>query len=487
MSRPSISYLSRRERDFVHEQVVRVLEEVGVGYNTPAAIELLEEAGASVDRERLTAKLPWDLVEGCLKTAPRQVLLAGRDPSRDVVVGDGSLTFCTDGTGTYMLDDVTGERSEGSAAALRQVMRLFDALPQVDYAWPSISARDLDPLTAGLELEAISLANMSKHLQDEVREPEHAAPLIEIFEAVAGASLRDRPIFSTIDCTVAPLQHERAMTEATMQLVAAGVPVLVLPMPLAGTTAPITVLGTCIVLMAELLSAVTLFQLVRPGCPLVAGVGAGVADMRSGLYLAGTPECALINVAGIEMSHFYGLPVMGSAGSGDAKVSDHQAGAEAMLTGIACALAGADTMLAFGLVDGAQSVSLATTVLDCDTVDAIERVRREQPVDAAAALMDDLLEVGIGGHFLGRRSTRERARAGELWWPSLWQRQTFDQHAGRRLVDEAAARADELLAAHEVPPLADDVVREIDDVIARYARSVGAPLDRVPWLPERVR
>ena len=59
-----------------------------------------------------------------------------------------------------MLDDVTGERSEGSAAALRTVMRLFDALPEVDYAWPSISARDLDPLTAGLEIEAISLAQL---------------------------------------------------------------------------------------------------------------------------------------------------------------------------------------------------------------------------------------------------------------------------------------------------------------------------------------
>ena len=29
------------------------------------------------------------------------------------------------------------------------------ALPEVDYAWPTISARDLDPLTAGLEIEAL--------------------------------------------------------------------------------------------------------------------------------------------------------------------------------------------------------------------------------------------------------------------------------------------------------------------------------------------
>jgi trimethylamine--corrinoid protein Co-methyltransferase len=481
MTRPRISYLSDADRQFVHEQTVRVLEDVGIGYNTPEAIELLAEAGAPVDRDKLTAKVPWELVERCLATCPREILLAGRDPVHDVVVGDGSLTFCTDGTGTYMLDDVTGERSEGSAAALRTVMRLFDALPEVDYAWPSISARDLDPLTAGLEIEAISLANCSKHVQDEVRDPAHAAPLIEVLEAIAGASLWERPVFSTIDCTVAPLQHERDMTEATIALARAGVPVLILPMPLAGTTSPITVLGTSVVLLAELLSAVVLFQLARPGCRLISGVGAGVADLRTGLYLAGTPECGLINIVGIEMSHFYGLPVLGSAITADAKLSNHQAGAEGMLTGMACALAGADTMLAFGLTDGAQSVSLAKAVLDCDTVGAIKRIVRDDEMGAAEALVDDLVDVGIGGHFLARRSTRERPRAGELWRPRSWQREVFEQYAGRALAAEAAATADELLASHEVPPLSAAVSAEVDAVIERYARAVGAPDDRVRW------
>ncbi|HOT24591.1 MAG TPA: trimethylamine methyltransferase family protein, partial [Thermoleophilia bacterium] len=119
MTRPRISYLTAADREYVHEQVVRVLGDVGVAYNTPEAIDLLADAGAPVDRELLTAKLPWELVERCLATCPRQVLLAARDPAHDVVVGDGSLTFCTDGTGTYLLDDVSGVRSEGSASALR--------------------------------------------------------------------------------------------------------------------------------------------------------------------------------------------------------------------------------------------------------------------------------------------------------------------------------------------------------------------------------
>jgi trimethylamine---corrinoid protein Co-methyltransferase len=481
VARPRLTYLSSEDRAFVHEQAVRVLGEIGVGYNTPEAIDLLAEAGAQVDRAALTARLPWELIERGLATCPHEVRLAARDPRHDVVVGDGSLTFCADGTATNMLDDRTGRREEGSAEWLRKAMRLYDALPEVDYAWPTISARDLDPLTAGLEIEAISLANLSKHVQDEVRDPAHAAPLIEIFEAVAGGSLWDRPIFSTIDCTVAPLQHEREMTEATMAMVRAGVPVLVLPMPLSGTTGPMSVLGTMIVNVAELLSAVVLFQLAQPGCGVISGMGAGVADMRSGLYLCGAPECALMNVVGIEMSHSYGLPCTGSAITCDAKASNQQAGAEGMLTGTSCALAGADTILAFGCSDGAQSLSLAKVMLDCDSVGALRRLVRDDPIDETRALLDDIAAVGIGGHYLGRKSTRRLHRAGEVWQPTLWQRGPFEQYRGRPLAEEAADRADELLRTHEVTPLPEDVAAEIDAVIERFARSVGASVARVTW------
>ena len=80
-------------------------------------------------------------------------------------LGDGSLSFTTDGTVTCMLDDESGELHEGGGADLRTIMRLFDALPDIDYVWATISARDLDPRTANLEIAAISFRSCSKHVQ----------------------------------------------------------------------------------------------------------------------------------------------------------------------------------------------------------------------------------------------------------------------------------------------------------------------------------
>ena len=132
-------------------------------------------------------------------------------------------------------------------------------------------------------------------------------------------------------------------------------------------------------------------------------------------------------------------------------------------------------------MDGAENVSLAKVILDCDVVGMIKRFVREGTVDPSTALSADIAEVGIGGHYLGRRSSREHFRAGEIWQPRVLQRKPFEAYEGRSLVSDAADLACDVLSAHQVPPLADDVKREIDGVIERYARSVGAPGSRAPW------
>jgi trimethylamine---corrinoid protein Co-methyltransferase len=468
MAVPHITYLSAEERVAIHEQTLNVLEQVGVGYNHTSAVTLLEDAGAVVDRQALTARLPRELVERCLATTPRQILLAARDPANDVIVGDGSITFTTDGTATYIVDDRTGERREGSADDLRTVMRLFDALPNIDYVWPTLSARDLDPVTANLEIEAISFASCAKHIQDEVRSPEYVAPLLEMFAAVAGAPVAERPVFSAINCTIAPLQHDAAMTEASMALARAGVPIVVMPMPLMGTTAPMSVAATTVVTLAELLSAVVLFQLAAPGCPLLAAPEPGVANLRNGLYLCGTPEAALATLACTDMCKHYGLPVQGTGFGGDGKAADYQEGAEGAASCLQSALSGVDTLVGVGTMDGAQATSLAKIVLDDDVAGMVRRYLAETPFSWADSLLEDIREVGPGGHFLGRRSTRERRD--DVWQPASFRRGGFLAYQGRTLVDDALERARDLLVTHEVLPIAEDVQRHIDGVIADFRK-----------------
>jgi trimethylamine--corrinoid protein Co-methyltransferase len=321
------------------------------------------------------------------------------------------------------------------------------------------------PATLPLETQAAMVRNSTKHVQDEVREPGMVEPILEIYEAACGAPLTERPCFSVTNCTIAPLQHDRDMTEAGLKLVHRGVPIVVLPMPQAGTTGPMTLLGTCILNMAELLSAVVLFQLEKPGCPLVSGVGSAVADMRTGGYVSASPEIGLINLICLEMSRFYGLPTQATGMSSDASAADFQAGSEGGMTALVAALAGADSLIAAGGLDGVQTSSLAKVVLDAEQIGALRAYTATAVIDETTALMEDILEVGIGGHFLGRRSTRRHART-DVWRPAVFRR---DRPGS--VVDAAVERAHELLATHEVPPLDDDAERHIEAVIGDWART----------------
>ncbi len=466
----SESVLSESERTFVHEKTLWVLENVGVSIPSARALALLERGGAAVDRECQVARLPRQLVEHCLSTAPGTVLLAARDAAHDIHLGAGGrLVCCADGEGTLVVDDLTGVVRDATLDDMRDVCRLYDALPEIDFLWTSLAAPTLDPAVAPLLVDAVALRESSKHLQSvSPKTPAMVPALVEMLEAAAGASLAERPIYSFLHCAVAPLQHDPEVTEANLDLVANGATICLVSMPQMGSTAPMSVLGLCVLVMAELLSGVVLFQLATPGCRIVLEPMPGATDMRTGGYLGGAPEVALASRVCVAMSRSCGLPTIGSGSTTDANGVDYQAGSESMLLWSSVALAGADGLVASSFFNGSRVLSPAKTVLDADAIGTLHRFLEGVRFTDEEALLDDIAAVGPGGHFLGRSSTRARARAGEVFEPRAFRRRRLGDHADTELVADAAARARELLATHEVEPLPDGADRLIDRAIETY-------------------
>ena len=63
--------LSDSEKERIHEDTLKVLETVGVRYYSDKALNLLESAGARVDREEKIAHISPALVEQALSVAPK--------------------------------------------------------------------------------------------------------------------------------------------------------------------------------------------------------------------------------------------------------------------------------------------------------------------------------------------------------------------------------------------------------------------------------
>jgi trimethylamine---corrinoid protein Co-methyltransferase len=467
MGRPLASTLAAGERESIHEKTLWVLEHVGVSFPSTRALDVLERGGAAVDRERRLARFPRALVEQCLGTAPGTVLLAGRDPAHDIELGsDRPLVCCADGEGTLIADDVTGEVRDATVDDLSDVCRLYDALPEIDFLWTSLSAPSLDAETAPLAVDAIALRDSSKHLQSVSPKAPHLVPgLVDLLETVAGASLDERPIYSFLHCSVAPLQHDPEVTDASLDLVANGATICLVSMPQMGSTAPLSVAAISIVVLAELLSGVVLFQLARPGCRIVVEPMPGATDMRTGQYLGGAPEVALANLVTVELCRAYGLPTIGSGSTDDALGVDFQAGTENTFLWLSVALAGAHGLVASSFVGGSRVLSPAKVVLDADAIGMLQHVMAGVTTDDDSALVDDIVAIGPGGHFLGRDSTRARARSGELFEPRALRRGRLEDRLDMALAADAAERARLILDAHEVTPLSDDGLRAVDAIL----------------------
>ena len=85
--------------------------------------------------------------------------------------------------------------------------------------------------------------------------------------------------------------------EALLDLARAGVPAELISMPLAGATAPVTLVGSVVQHAAESISGIVIHQLANPGAPIVWGGAPAIFDMRTGTTPMGAIETAMLNVA----------------------------------------------------------------------------------------------------------------------------------------------------------------------------------------------
>jgi trimethylamine--corrinoid protein Co-methyltransferase len=234
------------------------------------------------------------------------------------------------------------------------------------------------------------------------------------------------------------------------------VPIVVYPMPLSGGTAPLTRSGTVLLHNVELLSGLTLFQVVNPGTPIVYGTGASQLDMRTGHYGGGADEHGL-KLALCEMAHFYDLPVNLFGLSTSSRALDAQYGHEATASGLLAHLAGADEIYSLGLLGSAQILSLDKMVLDNHLARQIEIMAR--PVAAHDVhLQAELIErVGIGGQYLSQPETRAATRREYVpGWPP----------AGKTMVEIAHQEALDILYHHQPPPLPGGALEQLEAIVA---------------------
>jgi trimethylamine--corrinoid protein Co-methyltransferase len=467
-----VQFLADEQLDDMQEATLRILEDVGVRFPSDRALAVFAEHGAQVDRETEVVKIPRDLVFKAMETVPRTFHVGSRDAACDFELEKGVTYFCTDGCGHETVDFETRQIRPSSKEDVGRMARVVDYLSSMAFYWPMVSAQDYGRTSPLHELDA-AWNNTVKHVQSETVMGEAPARYaLEMATVIAGdrERLRQRPVFSLVVCTIAPLAQDKEGIEGAMLLAEAGVPVAFLAMPNLGSTAPAMLAGTYVVGDAEVISATVLMQLVKPGAPVSHSIMHGYVDPRSGSYVP-YPVNRVCGSAVVDIAHHWDMSCFaGAFGTESPEPGTWQAAADVALDPLLVGLSGAEWVTGIGLNRSFTLLYPEAIIFDDELYHRARYALMEMDVSPETIALDVIRAVGPGGHFLAQRHTRKHMRKALV--------RGLGHHLGpeggyRDPMEVARERVKWILDNHEPEPLEEDKQKELARILEAAEREIG--------------
>ena len=427
-------------------------------------------------RSTRVVTFPRDLVEGSVARIPRSLTYHGREAAFDMTLTvDGDLYSRVPGGAPGYIDLATGTHRRAMIADWREFAILTDALPNI-HAIATLHCGDVPERVADLHSFRTLLLNQRKPIVHNAFSVANHRAMVEMAVAVRGSgeALAARPIYHHMLSPISPLYLGEDDVAQLLLACEAGVPTDIPIMPIAGFTGPITLAGLVVQSLAEYLGTAVLAQSVRPGHAMPFFIDPVIGDLRTGNARFGAPEVGLL-VAAISQ---VGREVLGIApqaigldvdGFSLGDVMFQKAQNLAFET-----MAGGRLLIGAGCVGATMALDPAVLVIDNELVGVARRWARGIPVDEETLAIDAIGRAGPRGDFMADDTTIEHLRDGTILEIGLFEAGTRERWQAAGSADiraRAAATADAILASHEVPPLPDEVVRELDRIVAAAERS----------------
>lgn len=447
---------------------LQLLAEVGVHFPSRKALEIFEDHGAEVDWENEIVRIQPDLVKKAMSSAPRNIVLGGREERLDLALDGKSCYIATDGTGVHVVDLEKREQRPSRKDDIAMMAQVCDALPMIGFFWPPVSAQDYGH-TAPLHQCHAGLTNTLKHVRGAMAVPSELAQYtVEMATIVAGnddVRRKRSPICANI-CTIAPLGHDTDGIEAALVYAEAGIPTSFMAMPTMGSTAPATPLGALVVGDAEVVSAMVLLQLASPGAPVFHSIITSLMHPRTGGYI-GEVSVPVSKMA-VELAHAWDVPSLGGGSlSSDSPYLDWQSGSDAGYGASQIPLLGGEVCGYLTLTKGSMVLYPEKVIMEHDLCQMAYEHLYGFEFDEVGLALDLIREVGPGGHFLAQKHTRRHIR--DFHYPTV----TYQFDAKGDLRDPHDVALEEfkrILETHNPEPLPEEVLTELERILVAAER-----------------
>ncbi len=465
--KPTIQVLNAYQIDRLHEATATVLERTGIKVTHAGALEILASNGARVENDRV--RIPRDMLEAAIASAPSRIVLGNRNGEAAIVLEDDVSWFGTTIDDVYYLDPEYGVRRQFTLEDCRKMAALTDALPNFTWNMTFGAISDVPANVADRYAARQALCYSSKPL---VFSSNSAASVRDIYDMARAVTTDDEafvnaPPVASFVTTISPLVLPDHVIEQMMFCAEHGIPQVVYNGIQTGSTAPMSFAGAVVQGNAETLAGLVFIQLLRAGSPVVFGSCSTIMDMRSSIFSFGAPEMNLMIAAHCQIARHYGIPFYGTAGCSDSKLPDAQATAEAVFSCLSSALSGANLVHDAGLLEYATMVSPEHMVLVNEVLHMVGHYMRGLDVSDEALALEIIDAVGPGAHYLMLEHTMKHFR--EAWYSQLFDRNGYNHWAENGATELGARVRERTLSLLAQPPSTlDPATRKALDDMSRH-------------------
>jgi len=231
----------------IHQDALRVLEEVGVRCDSKEVREIFEDTGlAAFDESTGHLHVLAPLVAQALATTPK----------RDQYWIPGNA-FGVGGTAPFLYDDETGELVEPTLDHVAKIAQIVNEADEIAFMARGVLIRNQEVKVMDTIIE-----NCDKPIYVAAVTEAGIGRAQEIYKKRGNITIQ----FSIIN---SPLNIIESMIDPFLSCVRKGLPIYVSTMPMAGLSAPYSMSGLLTLTHAEALFGITLAQLVHPGLVVV--------------------------------------------------------------------------------------------------------------------------------------------------------------------------------------------------------------------------
>jgi trimethylamine--corrinoid protein Co-methyltransferase len=483
--RPTLNVLTDELIRKVLDEAKRIMAETGMEIRGDNLRQRMLDHGLKTDRTGERVLFPADVVDDAIASTPESFTLYNRDGEPHAEIGGNNVHFVPGSSGLKILDHRTGETRLSDSTDFIEYARLCDGLEHIAYLATAFSTnKDIEPQVSDAWRLYLTLITSKKPVVSGAF-GEHGVPrMVEMMQLFRSdhAELVTKPLAIFTITATGNFRYGEDSCQNLLDCVEAGIPVEIVPVTLMGLIAPVTLVGALVFHCVDVLTGLTMAQIVKPGTPVLFGGAPATFHMKAASSPMAAIEAQHLNVAYVAVAKSLELPTQAYMALSDAKFLDAQAGGETFSSALLAALAGVNSVSGPGMLDFVLTFSLPKLVFDNEVCgQALHFVREMKPLDdlPTADLVEQLMR---DDHLITAAHTLKH------WPQELYltdavidraNREAWEENGSLQLYDRACQQVETRLANYT--PIETDAA--IDAEMRKLVRDGLEEQQELPELP----